>query len=95
MPKGSSLRHCLDMFMQQRDLNPEIVIECDDPQYIRNYLEMGLGVTFFPAISWKNQISGNIKLLRIDDGLYRDSYIYTNKSSSKMGCLFSQMLEMR
>lgn len=95
MPKGSSLRHCLDMFMQQRDLNPEIVIECDDPQYIRNYLEMGLGVTFFPAISWKNQISSNIKLLRIDDGLYRDSYIYTNKSSSNTVCLFSQMLEMR
>ncbi len=95
MSKGSSLRHCLDMFMQQRDLHPEIAIECDDPQYIRNYLEMGLGVTFFPGISWKNQISNNIKLLRIDDGLYRNSYIYTNKSSSNTVCLFSQMLEMR
>lgn len=95
MPKGSSLRHCMDTFMQQRDLNPKIVIECDDPQYIRNYLEMGLGVTFFPAISWKNQISNNIKLLRINDGLYRDSYIYTNKSSSNTGRLFSQMLKMR
>ncbi len=95
MPKGSSLRHCMDTFLQQRDLNPEIVIECDDPQYIRNYLEMGLGVTFFPAISWKKQIGNDIKLLRIDDGLYRDSYIYTNKSSSNTVCLFSQMLEMR
>ncbi len=95
MPKESSLRHCMDIFMQQKGLNPEIVIECDDPQYIRNYLEMGLGVTFFPAVSWKKQISDNIKLLRIDDGLYRDSYIYTNKSSSNTGFLFSQMLEMR
>lgn len=95
MPKGSSLRRCIDMFTQQRDLNPEIVIECDDPQYIRNYLKMGLGVTFFPANSWKNQISNEIRLLRIGDGLYRDSYIYTNKSSSKMAYLFSQMLEMR
>ena len=95
MPKGSSLRYCMDMFLQQRDLNPEIVIECDDPQYIRKYLKMGLGVTFFPENSWKEQISDDIKLLRIDDGLYRDSYIYTNKSSSNTVFLFSQMLEMR
>ncbi len=94
MPKGSSLRQCTDMFLHQRNFNPEIVIECDDPQYIRNYLEMGLGITFFPAISWKKQISNDINLLRIDNGLFRDSYIYTNKSSSKTGFLFSQMLEM-
>ena len=93
MPKGSSLRRCADTYFEQKKLNPDIIIECDDPQYIRNYLNMGLGVTIFPEISWKNQISDDIALLKIDDGLYRDSYIYINKSSSNAVGLFSQMLK--
>lgn len=93
MPQGSSLRHCTDNYFEQKRLSPDIVIECDDPQYIRNYLKMGLGVTFFPSISWKNHVSNDIRLLRIDDGLYRDSYIYTNKSRSNIVHLFSQMLK--
>lgn len=94
MPKGSSLRHCADSYFEQKKLNPNIIIECDDPQYIRNYLKMGLGVTFYPEISWKDQLSSDIALLKIDDGLYRDSYIYTNKSSSNAATLFSQMLKI-
>ncbi len=93
MPKGSSLRRCTDIYFEQKKLNPDIIIECDDPKYIQNYLKLGLGVTLFPEISWKNQISSDISLLKIDDGLYRDSYIYTNKSSSNTVQLFSQMLK--
>lgn len=93
MQKGSSLRYCTDIYFEQNKLKPNIIIECDDPQYIRNYLKMGLGVTFFPAISWNDQISSDISLFRIGDGLYRDSYIYTNKSSSNMVHLFSQILK--
>lgn len=91
--KGSSLRRCMDAFFEEKHISPEIVIECDDPNYIRTYLKMGLGVTFFPGISWKNQIGNDIRLMRIDDGLYRNSYIYTNKSASTAAHLFSQMLE--
>lgn len=93
MPKGSSLRNCQDMFFLQYDFNPNIAIECDDPEYIRKYLKLGLGVTFFPSISWKYHISDDIKMLRINDGLYRDSYIYTNHSAPNTVKLFSQMLE--
>ncbi len=93
MPKGSSLRRCADLYFEQKKLNPDIIIECDDPQYIQNYLKLGLGVTLFPEISWKNQTSSDIALLKIDDGLYRDSYIYINKSSANTIQLFSQMLK--
>ncbi len=93
MPKGSSLRRCTDTYFEQKKLNPDIIIECDDPKYIQNYVKLGLGVTFFPEISWENQISTDIALLKIDDGLYRDSYIYTNKSSSNTVQLFTQMLK--
>lgn len=93
MPKGSSLRRCTDTYFEQKKLSPDIIIECDDPLYIQTYLKLGLGVTLFPEISWKNQISSDITLLKIDDGLYRDSYIYINKSSSNTVQLFSQMLK--
>lgn len=93
MTKGSSLRRCTDIYFERKNLNPDIIIECDDPQYIRNYLNMGLGVTLFPETSWKNQITDDIALLKIDDGLYRDSYIYINKSSSKAVGQFLQMLK--
>ena len=93
LPKGSSLRRCTDLYFEQKNLSPNIIIECDDPQYIQNYLKLGLGVTLFPEISWQNQICNDISLLKIDEGLYRDTYIYTNKSSSNTVALFSQMLK--
>ena len=95
MHKGSSLRECMDTFFEQNKITPNIAIECDDPQYIRRYLTMGLGVTFFPAISWKDQISKDIRLLRVQNGLYRNSYIYTNKFASSIAHSFAQMLETK
>ena len=93
MPKNSSLRHYGDLYFEKKKISPQIIIECDDPQYIYNYLKMGLGVTFFPEISWKNQITDDITLLRIDDGLYRESCIYINKSSTSAAHHFSQLLK--
>lgn len=94
MPKGSSLRQCVDTFFEQKQIQPEIVIECDEPQYIRDYLKMGLGVTFYPSISWKTQMPQDLVLLRINEGLYRESYICINRASSKTAQLFAQLLEM-
>lgn len=95
MPKESSIRHCMDIYFSENEISPTIVIECDDPLYIRNYLKIGLGATFFPSVAWKNQINSDIKLLKIDNGLYRNSYIYTNKASSQKAHIFSQMLEIK
>ena len=93
MTKGSSLRDLVDIFLEQQGIELDVVIECDDPQYIQKYLKMGLGVTFFPCISWKNQISDDIRLLKLTEPLYRDSYIYINKFSTEMAKTFSKMLE--
>lgn len=92
MPKGSSLRNCIDNLFLQCDFKPDIIIECDDPLYIRKYLNLGLGVSLFPSESWKSQVLDDIVLIRINNGLYRDSYIYTNHSSQEMAQLFSKML---
>ena len=92
MPKGSSLGNYMDSFFKEAGFEPDIVIECDDPHYIREYLNMGLGTTFFPSISWKNYINDNICLLKINEGLLRISYIYTNKNASNIVKIFAENL---
>lgn len=88
MPEGSSLRELTEKNFRRYNISPETVIECDDPFYICEYLKSGLGITFFPEISWKKQIDENIRLLKINEGLYRESFIYVNKSSSDAAKLF-------
>ncbi len=92
MPKGSSLGDYMDRIFKKAGFEPDIVIECDDPHYIREYLNMGLGTTFFPSVSWKNHINNNIRLLKINDGLFRNSYIYINNDSSNIVRIFAENL---
>lgn len=95
MPNGSSHRELMNNWFRQMELEPEIVIECDDPNYICEYLKMGMGSTFFPSVSWQNQLDERIRLLKIKDGIYRRSYMYINKDSSKASKLFAGMLELK
>lgn len=94
MPKGSSLGDYMDKIFKRAGFEPDIIIECDDPHYIREYLKMGLGTTFFPSVSWKKHINENIRLLKINDGIFRNSYIYTNNNSSNIVKIFEEALEI-
>lgn len=94
MPHGSSIRDLLDRLFKKFDLMPEIVIETEDPHYVCKYIKMGLGVALFPSVSWEDQISDSIKLVRINDGLYRNSYMYVNKTSSNIAKLFADKLSI-
>ncbi len=46
---------------------PEIVIQSDDPYYIRKYIEMGMGVSFVPSVSWKGLFTDNVICKKITD----------------------------
>ena len=85
--KSYTLRTFTDRLCRKACINPDIVIECDDPQCIRDYLVMGMGVCLFPTVSWQRQTHPSIKLLRINGGVYRNSKIYINKKS----CLSTQI----
>lgn len=92
MPKGSSLGDFVSDFFKKLNSAPNIAIECDDPYCIREYTKMGLGVTFFPVISWKKQIDDSIHLLKIGNGIYRDSYLYIKKAAAPAASLFAKSL---
>ena len=55
MPRESNLGEYTHTAFSRAGILPEIAIECDDPQYILSYLKMGLGICFFPSLSWKKQ----------------------------------------
>lgn len=80
--KNYSLRTFTDTLCRKACILPDIVIECDDPQCIRDYLIMGMGVSLFPIVSWQHQTHPSIKLLRLNGGVYRNTKIYINKKSS-------------
>ncbi len=93
MPKGSSIRDYMDDFFRHHGISPRIAIECDDPEYIRKYVAMGLGVTFFPSVSWKGLESEDTVLLPIGSGIKRHSALYLNRQACRAACLFADHLK--
>jgi DNA-binding transcriptional LysR family regulator len=92
MHKGSSIRNYMDTFFTQKGIKADTSIECEDPTYLSSYLEMNLGVALLPVIAMKGLIGKNIKLLKIDNGLHRDTYIYVNRNNTGLVDQFSKML---
>lgn len=54
---------------------PHIAIQSDDPFYIRKCVELGLGLSVVPAVSWKGQFSEHVSLRKIDCPP-RNTYVY-------------------
>jgi DNA-binding transcriptional LysR family regulator len=91
--RGSSMRDLMDGFYKKHKATPLITVETEDPYHICEYVKAGLGVTFFPYLSWRKQIDERLRLIRIDNGLYRDTYVYYKKENSDAVKVFLNMLE--
>ena len=63
-----SMRHC-----QERGFTPKSAIVCDDPYSLRGYLSMGMGIAFVPSVSWKGLLGENIRLLPLEEKIYRNT----------------------
>lgn len=72
---------------------PKISIQCDDPFYIRQYIEIGLGVGFVPLFSWQGQLSGDMICKKLDS-VTRTTYVYWDSSRymSKAAAEFLKIL---
>lgn len=75
------------------DFEPRVVIQGDDPFYVRKCVEMGLGISFVPMLSWKGQFTNNVVIKSIGD-YTRDTYVWKNtkKYTSKCVSAFLEML---
>lgn len=75
---GSRLLGFTEKMCHDAGFIPNIVIRTDDPYYVRKYVEMGLGVSLVPSVSWRGQFSDEVSL--IDVGAYkRDTWLFTKK----------------
>ncbi len=81
MPEQSSHCRITRSLCRSFGFTPNIGIMCDDPYYIRKYVEMGLGVALVPAFSWKGQFSKDTPLFHIG-GFRRTTYLFNLPKSS-------------
>lgn len=75
--QDSSLYSITQSICDDMGFAPRIVIHSDDPYYIRKCIELGLGISLVPSISWCGQFSDQVVLKKI--GNYtRTTYVYKN-----------------
>ena len=78
MSEGGSMRRIFDTICNRENLNPCIVMQNDDPNAIKKYLHLGLGLSFIPSISWKDAFTEEIVFKKFGD-YTRATYVYYNK----------------
>lgn len=66
MYRGSSMQRIAVDCCRRAGFQPNIIIESDDPQYLRKYIELDFGLAFVPETSWKGQMGGT-QYLNITD----------------------------
>ncbi len=93
MPVGSSLHSVTERICKAAGFEPRIVIESDDPYYIRRYIELGLGVAFVPSLSWKGEFSDEIVLKEVCEVQRKTCmYMADDRYVSKTVSLFAKLL---
>lgn len=75
MAPGNSMHRVAQDICRRWGFTPRIAVQCDDPFYIRKCVEMGMGISIMPAVSWRGQFSENICLKKIDCPP-RNTYVY-------------------
>lgn len=81
MSEGSSLNRITKEFCIRAGFTPNIIIESDDPYYVRRYISEDFGIAFFPETSWEKDLNDSIAFLDVMDLEYtRMTYAYINNS---------------
>ncbi|MBQ6823397.1 MAG: LysR family transcriptional regulator [Clostridia bacterium] len=91
MNSGSSVYERTLKICKQLGFAPHIALQSEDPFYIRKCLELGLGISIVPALSWHGQFSENISLKNIGD-FRRQIYLYKKYSMNEFVNEFYTML---
>ena len=93
MSSRSGLYKLTNKICNNEGFEPNIVIQSDDPDYIRKYIEMGLGISFVPSLSWKGTFSENVECRQlVNTKRYTFVYLNTQKYISKATRTFMDML---
>ena len=91
MSVGSSIYENTLSICSCLGFSPNIVLQSEDPFYIRKCVELGLGISIIPELSWHGQFSENIILESLGN-FRRKIYVYKKHSMNEYVNEFSAML---
>ncbi|MBQ9965262.1 MAG: LysR family transcriptional regulator [Clostridia bacterium] len=91
MSRGSSIYENTYKLCNRLGFSPNIVLQSEDPFYIRKCVELGIGIALVPELSWKGQFSKNIVLKNIGE-IKRKVYLYKKYTMNEYIEKFSDML---
>lgn len=98
MQANSSLHKILQDTFRPYKYKPNITIFCDDPNCIKKYVSLGLGVAFFPEFSWKPYLDDSIVLIPFEDiSPEQVTYLHhkiSKEYNNKIAYLFKEFVEM-
>ena len=97
MYRGSSMQRIAVDCCRRAGFQPNIIIESDDPQYLRKYIELDFGLAFVPETSWKGQMGGTRYLHITDFHEERVTAVHYNRSrpTEPLAGAFYEMLIQR
>ena len=92
MNPDSSMYRATNEIFENLGITPNIVLQSEDPLYVRKCVEMGIGITFAPQLSWKGQFSEQIAFQTIS-GFTRTTYMYQRPIATPSAKAFAEILE--
>ncbi|MPN47059.1 HTH-type transcriptional regulator GltC [bioreactor metagenome] len=95
LSKETAFRSIMDYYCNSIGFNPSIIFESGNPGIVRGLVGAGLGVAFWPEISWGKLNDDSVKILHIKDiNCRRTLYISSpeEKQLTKTAQLFHNFL---
>ena len=81
MDSKTSLHKITQRICRDYGFEPRIALQTDDPLFVRQCVELGLGIAFVPMTSWNGQFADNVVLKKTP--YQRESCAYILASSRK------------
>ncbi len=78
-------------FCETLGFSPVIALQSEDPFYVRKCVELGIGISFVPELSWQGMFSGSVRFMNIGN-LTRRIHIYQNKNATGLAKEFNDFL---
>lgn len=88
---SNAFRHTIDLALEANDIHPQISSTTDDPATLRSIINQGLGITFFPQVSWSYQTNDTFVLKKIE-GVTIERTIYLASTLPKEHMLINTVI---
>ena len=63
LQRGKSLRTITDWYCKMAGFEPNVILECDSPETVRELIRAGIGISFIPSVTWSGMETEHISLL--------------------------------